>query len=163
VNIQIGGLLRLDEIQLETGNTVLLTAQADRRENGLYSVSGGTWARLEGYGLHDGQAFDYQYIAVLKGTDAGKLYTIKNDLYVITITEIEFFETAFSPAKLPGKIVIRDRLGNFICGNEAEGGDNGGNGGGGDGGSGNGGITTVLGTHNKKIIVVVNGKCFAVR
>jgi hypothetical protein len=60
----------------------------------------------------DGQAFDRKYIRVLQGTDSGKEYTVKNELpYVIGTSELEFFETAFSSAALPGKIVIRDRQG----------------------------------------------------
>lgn len=50
---------------------------------------------------------------MLQGTDAGLEYIIKNEQYEIGTTELEFFETAFSSAKIPGKIIKRDRNGNF--------------------------------------------------
>jgi hypothetical protein len=116
VDVREGGLLLLDGIQLADGSLVFLTEQAAKVENGLYAAREGAWERAVGYGPEDGQAFDNEYIHVLSGTDAGKIYCTKTELYEIDTDPIEFFESAFSPAKLPGKILIRDRDGNFECG-----------------------------------------------
>jgi len=113
VDTQAGGLFMLDGVQLYSGDDVLVTVQDDKRRNGLYSARTGPWVRSPGYGAANGQAFDRLYIPILEGTDKGKLYAIKTKRYEIGTTELEFFETAFSSAKLPGKIIIRDRDGNF--------------------------------------------------
>jgi len=126
VDIQTGGLLLLDGEQLAEDSVVFLTKQADKAENGIYGAKEGPWERLSGYGPADGQAFDHEYIRVLSGTDAGLLYCIKTERYEIGVDPIEFFESAFSPAKISSKIVIRDRDGNIEC--DGSGG-NGGNGG----------------------------------
>jgi hypothetical protein len=79
--------------------------------NGLYLVHESSWERHPDYA--SGQAFTHRYIPVLQGTDKGKLYTIKNEQYEIGTDPLEFFETALSSKKLPGKIIIRDKNGNF--------------------------------------------------
>jgi hypothetical protein len=116
IDIQTGGLLEVDGIQLEEGDVVLLTNQTDKIENGLYSAQEDSWIRSVGYNTHNGAAFDYKYIPVTSGTDAGKQYTIVTAQYEIGTTPIEFIETAFSSDKLSGKIIIRDREGNFVGG-----------------------------------------------
>jgi len=112
VDIQAGRLLAIDGVELEDGDIVLLTEQTDKTENGLFLAhESSPWTRHPDYS--SGQAFTHLYISVLEGSDAGKLYTIKNEVYEIGVTELEFFETALSPKKLPCKIIIRDRNGNF--------------------------------------------------
>jgi hypothetical protein len=127
VGIEAGGLLTIDGVDLAAGDAVLLSGQTDRKENGLYTAEEGPWERLDGYGPEDGKAFTHEYIYIEKGEDAGKLFTIGTQEYVIGETDIEFFETAFSFKKLPGKKVIRDRNGNFE-GSGSGGGDGGGGG-----------------------------------
>jgi hypothetical protein len=114
VDLGTGGALSIDGVQLGAGDIVLVTRQDDKKENGLYTVQSGSWARLSGYGEEDGAAFDFKYVLIQSGeTDAGKLYTIGNEEYAIGETELEFVETGFSVSALPGKIAIRDREGNF--------------------------------------------------
>ncbi|MDR0474566.1 MAG: hypothetical protein LBH43_12950 [Treponema sp.] len=125
VNIEAGGLLSVDEVDLAAGDAVLLSGQTDRKENGLYTAEEGPWERLDGYGPEDGKAFTHEYIYIEKGEDAGKLFTVGTQEYAIGETDLEFFETAFSFKKLPGKKVIRDRNGNFE-GSGSGGGDGGG-------------------------------------
>jgi hypothetical protein len=45
VDIAAGGLLTLQETALAAGDRVLLTAQTDRTENGLYVAAAGSWVR----------------------------------------------------------------------------------------------------------------------
>jgi hypothetical protein len=123
VDIQTGGLLLLDGKQLAEGDIVLLTEQDDKTENGLYAANSGTWERAMGYGPEDGQAFDLEYIRILSGTDAGKLYCTKTERYEIGTDPIEFFESALSPVALPGKIVINDRYGNHAGQHGSDGGE----------------------------------------
>jgi hypothetical protein len=114
VDLETGGALSIDGVQLGAGDIVLVTRQDDKKENGLYTVQSGSWARLSGYGEGDGAAFDFKYVLIQSGeTDAGKLYVIGNEEYAIGETELEFVETGFSVSALPGKIAIRDREGNF--------------------------------------------------
>jgi hypothetical protein len=114
INITTGGIVSIDGIQLKAGDIVLLTEQTDKKTNGLYTVQSGPWARVQGYTATDGQAFDYNYIVVASGNaDGGKIYAISTEQYTIGQTDLEFVETAFSIAPLPGKIVIRDRTGNL--------------------------------------------------
>jgi hypothetical protein len=122
IDIQTGGLLEIDGKQLIEDDIVFVTRQNDKKENGLWYAKPGEWERLTGYGPDDGEAFNYKYIKVLSGGDAGRLFTIAQKKYIIGEMEIDFFETAFSPAKIPGKIIIRDREGNFEC--EGSGGGN---------------------------------------
>ena len=113
IDIQTGGLLIVDGLQLKAGSIVLLTKQTDKKENGLYTAQSGAWERLQGYENSDDQAYSFKYIYVQSGTDVGKIYTVATQEHEIGLTDIEFIETAFSPNSLPEKIVIRDRYGKF--------------------------------------------------
>jgi len=114
IDIAVGGILTVDGVLTGAGDIVLLTKQTDAKENGLYMVQVGSWIRLSGYEAANDQAFDYKYIYVRSGAvDAGKIFIIGTESYVIGETEIEFFESAFSFASIPEKIVIRDTEGDF--------------------------------------------------
>lgn len=47
VNLGVGGLLIIDGIQLIEDDRVLVTAQADNTENGIYLAKSGAWVRAE--------------------------------------------------------------------------------------------------------------------
>jgi len=47
VDITIGGLLTIQDTTLVAGDRVLLTAQTDRTENGLYVAAAGAWVRAD--------------------------------------------------------------------------------------------------------------------
>jgi hypothetical protein len=114
VDVSEGGALEIDGVQTGAGDIVLLTEQDDATENGLWMVQTGPWARAAGYTEEDGQAFDSRYIDVRSGeTDAGKIYAVTTKVYAIGETGLDFAETAFSSAGIPGKIIIRDRGGSF--------------------------------------------------
>jgi hypothetical protein len=112
VGIEEGGLLPIDGVQLAAGDAVLLAGQDDKRENGLYAAQDGPWGRVPGYAEEDGQAFDFKYFIIQEGNaGAGRIYAVVTEGYAVGETELEFAETAFSPAALPGKVVIRGRDG----------------------------------------------------
>jgi hypothetical protein len=117
IDLEAGGALTIDGVQLGAGDIVLCIGQTDKKENGLYLVQGDAWLRLPGFGVGDGAAFDYKYILIKGGeVEAGKIFTILTGAYTIGATELEFIETIFSTAPLPGKVVIRDKEGSFTGG-----------------------------------------------
>lgn len=110
VNVQAGGLLTMDGISLAVGNLVFLRNQTDKKQNGFWQVQTGAWNRYPGYTSND--CFTYKFITVKKGTaNQGKVFFLDKDVYQIGVDQLDFKESMFSPADLPGKAFLRDRNG----------------------------------------------------
>jgi hypothetical protein len=99
----------IDGVEIGDGDFVLLAGQTDKRENGIYIVQNAALVRASGFTDGMEQAFDDLYIPVSGGdVHAGKIFTVSTEEYAVGEDNVDFLETAFSFARLPGKIVIRD-------------------------------------------------------
>jgi hypothetical protein len=108
VDITAGGELSIDGILCTVGQMVFLKDQTDPKQNGLYEVQTGAWNRYTGYTSANPNAFTGKFILAEGGTaNAGKMYYLDGDNYVIDTTPLDFRESMFSPQDLPGKAIIR--------------------------------------------------------
>lgn len=114
IDIQTGGEIPVNGAELHSGDIVLLTAQADKKENGLYTVSENTWTRTDNYTNGIYQPFDNKYFLIGDGVCKGKIFVIDVKKYAVDETELDFIESAFSPGTYPGKIVMRDKNGRIM-------------------------------------------------
>jgi hypothetical protein len=112
VDIDSGGLVEIDGIELRVGDLVFLKDQIDKKQNGFWEVHTGAWNRYPGYQSVNVDCFTYKFIFVKTGKkNKGKVFFIDKDVYKIGDDELEFKESLFSPDDVPGTILLRDQEG----------------------------------------------------
>jgi hypothetical protein len=115
VDIATGGLIAIDGVMPTAGDIVLLKDQTNPIENGLYTAATDGWARVPQYAIGSGNIFDNIMIDIKEGsTHKGKIFMIDAlEAYAVGTGALTFRETVFSYKGLPGKILVRDRAGDF--------------------------------------------------
>jgi hypothetical protein len=111
VNIATGGLVNIDGIALQPGSRVLLKDQIDGRQNGYWIVQSGAWNRDASYGNGDQTAFMNKLIRPQQGSQRGKLFILAQDNYTVGTSVLNFIESKFAVAPMPGKIPMFDKNG----------------------------------------------------
>jgi hypothetical protein len=110
INLTTGGLLTIDGIVTVAGDIALVKNQTVLKDNGIYIVASGAWARHTDFAKENINCFDYKLILVTDGTiNGGRVFTITEDFYSVGLIDISFYETPFSPRQIPGKIPIIER------------------------------------------------------
>jgi hypothetical protein len=110
VDVETGGLMEMDGIVLHVGDLVFLKDQANKKQNGFWQVQTGAWNRYPGYTGND--CFSYKFIFIKAGeANAGLVFFLDKDVYVIGTDDLEFRESLFSPNSLSGKVLLRDQEG----------------------------------------------------
>lgn len=115
-NITLNGTKVIDGISLELGDSVLVKNQEDAKENGIWEVQSGAWNRLDGYAEGQEQNLLYKLFYATVGSQAGKFFYLPNSSIILGESELDFVEGNFSSVNIGGKIVIRDKDGNFSAG-----------------------------------------------
>jgi hypothetical protein len=112
VDVESGGLMAVDGIDLAVGDLVFLKDQDDKKQNGFWQAQTGAWNRYPGYQAADEDCFTYQFIFIKTGeANAGKVFFLDKDVYALGTDELEFRESIYSPRDLPGKALLRDQEG----------------------------------------------------
>ena len=107
VDVTSGGLMTMDGIVLRVGDLVFLKDQTNKKQNGFWQVQTGAWNRFPNF--TDNDCFTYKFIFIKKGTaNAGKVFFLDKDVYVIDTDDLEFKESLFSPKRLPNKVLLHD-------------------------------------------------------
>jgi hypothetical protein len=118
VSIQAGGLVEVDGVTVAVGDAVLLKAQTDPVENGIYIAATGAWGRASQYANGSQNVFDSVMVDIKEGeTYGGKIFMLDAlQDYIIGTDALTFRETIFSYEGLPGKVLVHDRSGDFSGG-----------------------------------------------
>jgi hypothetical protein len=112
VDVESGGLVTMDGIELVVGQLVFLKDQEDKKQNGFWQVQTGAWNRFPGYTPADTDCFTYKFIFIKTGIEnIGKVFFLDKDVYALGIDDLEFRESIFSPYDQPAKILLRDQEG----------------------------------------------------
>jgi hypothetical protein len=112
VDVESGGLMAVDGIDLAVGDLVFLKNQDDKKQNGFWQAQTGAWNRYPGYQAADTDCFTYKFIFIKTGeANAGKVFFLDKDVYALGADELEFRESIYSPRDLPGKALLRDQEG----------------------------------------------------
>jgi hypothetical protein len=112
VDIEEGGLLTIDGVELQVGDLVFLKDQTDKSLNGFWEAQTGAWNRYAGYTPEDTDCFTYKFIFIKTGeANTGKVFFLDKDVYALGEDELEFRESLFSPDDQPGKVLLRDQEG----------------------------------------------------
>ena len=111
VDVNSGGLMEIDGIELRVGDLVFLKDQTDKKQNGFWEAHTGAWNRFPGYQSVNADCFTYKFIFIKTGTNKGKVFFLDKDVYKIGDDELEFKESLFSPDDVPGTILLRDQEG----------------------------------------------------
>ncbi len=78
-NLALTGLQTVDGVALASGNRVLLTAQTDPKQNGVYAASAGAWSRAAPENLADGMKDGSMWL-VAGGSQAGTYWRLGGDV-----------------------------------------------------------------------------------
>ena len=100
------GLLQIDGVTLVAGDRVLLTAQNDSRQNGLYVAASGAWVRSDDCD-EVGELLDGAIVLVEEGTDhANTLWAVVTEDPIVPgsdpVTFVELIGTGTGPEGPPG-------------------------------------------------------------
>jgi hypothetical protein len=110
IDVVTGGTKSIDGITCPVGQMVFLKNQTDPKQNGLWEVQTGQWNRYTGY--TGSVCFTNKFILIKTGTvNAGKVFYLESDDYVVGTDPLIFRESMFSPKNLAGKALIRDHDG----------------------------------------------------
>jgi hypothetical protein len=108
VDVVTGGAMVIDGIACTVGQLVFLKDQTELRENGFWEVQTGQWNRYTGYTNENADCFTHRLVLVEAGAvNAGKIFYLDGDAYVVGTDPLNFQESIFSPLDLPGKAIIR--------------------------------------------------------
>ena len=110
IDIKGGGEKTIDGVACKAGMTVFLKDQTDARENGLYIVKAGAWARATGF--TEGSSFIHQLIFIPAGTvNKGKIFYLDADFITLGQDKLAFKASALSPYALANTVMTRDKDG----------------------------------------------------
>jgi len=118
VDITTGGMITMDGIALAIGDRVLLKNQTNPTQNGLWVVQSSTWNRDTNYATGNQTAFTSKFISPLKGSQAGRVFFLIQNSYIIGTTLLNFIESKFSVTPIPGKIPMYDKNGILATGSK---------------------------------------------
>jgi hypothetical protein len=91
VDIITGGLLTIQDTTLCTGDRVLLTAQTDRTENGLYLADLGPWVRAEIADVDTRIVLGMTIFVIGGNLNSGTVWTLTTpDPIVLGVTDLTF-------------------------------------------------------------------------
>lgn len=111
IDVTTGGEMTIDGVSVTAGQMVFLKDQTDKIENGFWIVQTGSWNRASGY-LATSTAFDHKFVYAKSGTEnAGKIFYLPGDTYIVGEDDLDFVETNFTPNKSARKFVVRDENG----------------------------------------------------
>ncbi|MDR1837641.1 MAG: hypothetical protein LBQ89_08290, partial [Treponema sp.] len=116
VDITTGGNIAIDGVSLVNGDRVLLKDQTNATENGYWIVQSGIWNRDPNYAAGNQTAFSNKFISPKRGSQRGKIFFLVQDRYTIGSTALDFIESTYSIAPMPGKIPLYDRNGMLPAG-----------------------------------------------
>jgi hypothetical protein len=111
VNTTTGGNITMDGVTLSSGDRVLLKDQTDPRENGYWIVQSGLWNRDPNYATGNTTGFTNKFISPIRGSQRGRLFFLVQDRYTIGTTGLDFIDSKFSLAPIPGKVPMYDKNG----------------------------------------------------
>jgi hypothetical protein len=101
------------ETELEDGDIVLLYRQVDGMENGIWIVHEEAWERHPAYPEGDISCFTDKFIVPREGLFAYSCFYLETDPYIVGETPLNFLESIFATAAIPGKIPIFDKDGHI--------------------------------------------------
>lgn len=99
-NITLSGIQTIDSVTLVSGDRVLVKNQSNAINNGIYTVSSGTWQRSADFnGAYD--AVQGTMISVVSGSaNAGYIFTLDSVAPVIGTSTLSFSQKTFQAAGL---------------------------------------------------------------
>ena len=107
IDIKGGGEKTIDGVACKADMTVFLKDQTDARENGLYIVKAGAWARAAGF--TEGAAFTDKLILIPAGTvNKGKIFYLASPVNTLGQDKLDFKASALSPYALANTVMTRD-------------------------------------------------------
>jgi hypothetical protein len=99
VDLATGGLLTIDGVPLAAGDRVLVKNQTNKRQNGIYVASAGSWQRAsDADTASELRAGSYVFVAA--GTANGsKGFVLDDDAVQVGVTELNFSAFAVQPTR----------------------------------------------------------------
>ena len=90
-NITLSGTQTIDGVACIAGQRILVRAQTDGTQNGVYEVAAGAWSRSDD--LSTGSEFHGASLGVREGsTYADKIFVCSNDSVTLGVTAITFID-----------------------------------------------------------------------
>ena len=103
----LSGLLTVDGVTLAVNNRVLVKDQSDKKQNGIYIVASGAWARSADFANASKQQGSYVYVEG-GNTHKNKGFMLTGTQKTIGTNELEFAQFNGAPAFEPGTGLTRD-------------------------------------------------------
>jgi hypothetical protein len=118
INMTLSGLPTIQnadgsETELEDDDVLLLCGQADGTENGMWIVHEGDWERHPSYPDGDTSCFTDKFIVPQEGLFAHACFYLETHPYTVGDTELNFLESIFATAAVPGKIPMFNKDGSI--------------------------------------------------
>lgn len=118
-DIATGGLPVMSGYQLTDGDRVLLNAQTDGTENGIYVAAAGAWARATDAD-EQSELSPLTQVGILYGDDSGRVYKLTNTVAPVVDTDVQTWVVTSASSSAALDVSVDDGSFGVIAGTNAQ-------------------------------------------